>query len=127
MKASEFDSMFTVYRRGDGRRMIENHIDQQYRNGLAALAGRIDDSVEDAITEALARGSSPKIETERRFGAGLTKLLLRTTVLVGEIEMFMPGFTRWLDVTEYGNDHMMIDALLKWIETVEKMPGGRLN
>jgi hypothetical protein len=121
------DPDFLIYKGDHGRHMIEQTVDMQFRSALLAHARRIGFDVAMAVGEALARPPAPATEAYRYFGNRLNDVLNACTVLINELDQFIPGFRRWLDVTEYGSDYLLIAAFEKWVTAVMKMPGGRLN
>jgi hypothetical protein len=100
-----------------GVRRIPVEIDRKYRAGLleaAAKAPRALFHFRNALDAGPDReGANGAI---RYFGNALDLNLKLTAQMVDNLEVAMPGFKRWLEVTGFGNDKTMIKGFVKWAE-----------
>jgi hypothetical protein len=108
-----------IYDKSTGRRAIPIDIDRKYRKALleaAAKAPRALFHFRNALDAGPDRdGAQGAI---RYFGneLDLNLKLKLTAQMVDNLEVAMPGFKRWLQVTGFGNDKTMIKGFVKWAE-----------
>lgn len=106
-----------IYDQSTGRRQIPIEIDRKYRKALleaAAKAPRALFHFRNALDAGPDReGAQGAI---RYFGNQLDLNLKLTAQMVDNLEVAMPGFKRWLQVTGFGNDKTMIKGFVKWAE-----------
>lgn len=97
------------------RRDIDLRFRQALREAAAVDAGR---SARWLIDKALNNGPSRGgvKETVDHFGEGLNVKLALTAELVDGIEISVPGFKKWLELTGFANDLTMIKGFIAWAE-----------
>lgn len=108
----------TAYVR-DGITHIRSDVDQRFRNALREAA--VADANKTArwyIHRALANGPSRGgvRETMAHFGAELNVKLALTADIVDGLEISVPGFKKWLELTGFANDLTMIKGFVAWAE-----------
>lgn len=105
-----------------GRRHIRKDLDVHYRKGLAeAVALDGDAAARFHIANALYNGPSAggATATAAYFGAELDVKLKLTAMIVDGLEISLPGFKKWLEMTGFGNDKTMIRGFVAWAEHKE--------
>lgn len=103
----------------DGRRHIRKDIDQRFRNALGEAA--VADANKTArwyLQRALSHGPSRGgvTETVNHFGAELNIKLALTAEIIDGLEIAVPGFKKWLELTGFANDLTMIKGFVAWAE-----------
>jgi hypothetical protein len=103
----------------DGVSHIRKDIDARFRNALGQAA--VSDANKTArwyIHRALNNGPSRGgvRETMAHFGHELNVKLALTAEIVDGLEISMPGFKKWLELTGFGNDLNMIKGFVAWAE-----------
>lgn len=111
----------------DQRAHIPLKLDRAYRRGL--LAGVNEDGgpqaryhIRIALEAGPSRGGAEK--TMQFFGAGLSEKLKLTAQIVDGLEIAMPGFKKWLEMTGFGDDCRMVRGFVGWAE--HKLGVGRV-
>lgn len=105
----------------DKRAHIRLDVDRRFRAALLEAArlhgGR---HARFHIGNALEHGPSRGgvAESVRYFGKELQVKLLLTAMIVDGLEITVPGFKRWLELTGFGNDKTMIKGFVAWAEYV---------
>ena len=94
-------------------------LDQRFRKALfeaAAQDGGVD--ARNLIGLALANGPSRggAMDTINHFGAELQTCLALTAEIVDGIEIAVPGFKKWLELTGFANDLSMVKGFVAWAE-----------
>lgn len=98
---------------------IRADVDQRFRNALghAALkdAGK---TARKLIARALTAGPSRggAVEAMRHFGPALQVNLVLTAEIIDGLEIAVPGFKKWLELTGFANDLTMIKGFVAWAE-----------
>lgn len=97
-------------------------VDRRMRHALTAAAQASGPKSRALMAAALERRPKPSLaaraESDRFFG-GRTKLMAAMhgmAPMIYSLEAGMPGFSDWLNRSGYGDDLLMIRALLAWIE-----------
>lgn len=100
-------------------------VDRRFRQGLWAAASKAGPKVAWFIHRSLRDGPSLKgaAETMEYFGSRLDEVMTLTAPIVDTLEVAMPGFKRWLEITGFGNDKTMFKGFVKWAENREKFTG----
>lgn len=100
-------------------------VDRRYRQGLWAAASKAGPRVAWYIHRSLRDGPSRQgaAETMAYFGERMKEVMVLTAPIVDTLEVAMPGFKRWLEVTGFGNDKTMFKGFVKWAENREKFTG----
>lgn len=103
----------------DGIRHIRKDIDLRFRNALGEAA--LQDAGKTArwyLARALDNGPSRGgvRETMAHFGAELNVKLALTAEIVDGLEISVPGFKKWLELTGFANDLTMIKGFVAWAE-----------
>jgi hypothetical protein len=98
---------------------IRADIDTMFRRALREAVAR--DGSRKAwrlIVQSLDNGPSSKgyIETVQYFGNELDAKLRITAQIVDGLEIAVPGFKKWLEVTGFGNDKTMTRGFVAWAE-----------
>lgn len=98
---------------------IRRDIDERYRRAL--LEGARSQGGKSAawhIGNALDNGPDRKgaAEAIRYFGNDLETKLAMTAPIIDGLEVTIPGFKKWLELTGYGNDRRMIQGFVAWAE-----------
>lgn len=108
-----------IYDRSTGRRQIPLAIDRKYRSALLEAAAKAPRAL---FHFRIALDAGPDREGAqgaiRYFGNDLDLKLKLTAQMVDNLEVAMPGFKRWLEVTGFGNDKRMILGFVAWAEYV---------
>lgn len=106
-----------IYDQASGRRQIPLDIDRKYRKGLIEAAAKAPRAQRQFR---IALGAGPDRDgvqgAIRYFGNDLDLKLKLTAQMVDNLEVAMPGFKRWLEVTGFGNDKRMIRGFVAWAE-----------
>lgn len=103
----------------DGIAHVRKDVDLRFRSALseaaAVDAGR---SARWLISKALSNGPSRGgvRETMNHFGAELNVKLALTAEIVDGLEISVPGFKKWLELTGFANDLTMIKGFVLWAE-----------
>lgn len=106
----------------EGKRFIRQDVDARFRRALIeAVAQDGGPKGRRYIAQALEKGPSRggKAETELYFGGELPIRLAITAQIVDGIEISVPGFKKWLELTGFGNDKTMIKGFVAWAEHKE--------
>ena len=106
----------------DGKRFIRQDVDSKFRRALSeAVAQDGGRSARFHIRNALENGPSRGGANEalRYFGKELWIKLALTAQIVDGIEISVPGFKKWLQLTGFGNDKTMIRGFVAWAEHKE--------
>lgn len=108
----------TAYIR-DGVTHIRSDIDARFRRALGEAA--MADANKPAryyIHRALDKGPRPggAREAMQHFGNELNVKLALTAEIVDGLEISVPGFKKWLELTGFGNDLTMIKGFVAWAE-----------
>lgn len=103
----------------DGITHIRKDVDKRFRNALGEAA--MADANKTArwyIHRALDKGPSRGgvMETMAHFGAELNIKLALTAEIVDGLEVSVPGFKKWLELTGFANDLTMIKGFIAWAE-----------
>lgn len=103
----------------DNRTHIRADIDLRFRNALREACAQ--DGGKTArwyIVRALDHGPSRGgvRETMSYFGVELNIKLALTAEIVDGIEISVPGFKKWLELTGFANDLTMIKGFIAWAE-----------
>lgn len=103
----------------DGIAHVRKDIDQRFRNALGEAA--MTDANKTArwyIHRALHQGPSRGgvRETMAHFGTELNIKLALTADIVDGMEISVPGFKKWLELTGFANDLTMIKGFVAWAE-----------
>jgi hypothetical protein len=108
----------------DRRTHIRKDVDEKFRRGLNEAARHGGSKARFYIRNALSNGPSPRgaIEAMEYFGAELDLKLKLTAGVVDGLEVSLPGFKKWLELTGFGNDKTMIRGFVAWAEYVARMP-----
>lgn len=105
--------------RHNGEVKIPQAVDMRFRQALLAEAAQCGvPAVHVRLSHALANGPSPGgvAETMKHFGSETAAISMKVAPLVEGMETRHPGFSKWLNVTGFGNDKDMIAAFLLWAE-----------
>lgn len=102
---------------------IEVEVDHHFRETLTKFAGRVSPAIERQVRDVLAAGPSKGGigEALRYFGDEGPAMVKRATRVVEYLEFCENGFTRWLEVTGFGNDIGMIKALVAWSDVSDPL------
>lgn len=113
------------YDAATGTRHIPTSVDRRYRQGLWAAAAKAGPKVRWHIHHALRDGPSYRgaAETMEYFGARMQEVMVLTAPIVDTLEVAMPGFKAWLEISGFGNDKTMFKGFVKWAEHREKFTG----
>jgi hypothetical protein len=102
-----------------GRSHIRKDVDERFRKILMEAAAR--DSnwasrwlIRNALEAGPSRGGAE--ESIKYFGDKLDLKLKLTAEIVDALEISAPGFKKWLQLTGFGNDKMMIRGFVEWAE-----------
>jgi hypothetical protein len=90
-------------------------VDRRFRNALKEAAAQDGGkTARDLIARALEAGPSRGgvIETVNHFGAELRLKLALTAQIVDGLEIAVPGFKRWLELTGFANDLTMVKGFV---------------
>lgn len=101
------------------QRHIRFEVDQRYRRGLReGAASEAGPKAKRLIVQSLQNGPSRGgiVETQKFFGKDLMVKLRMTAQIVDALEISMPGFKKWLELTGFGNDKTMIRGFVAWAE-----------
>jgi hypothetical protein len=102
-----------------GKRHIRAEVDVKFRKALRE-AVKTDGGATAVfhICNALANGPSRGGATEamKYFGSELDLKLALTAEIVDALEISVPGFKKWLNLTGFGNDKTMIKGFVAWAE-----------
>lgn len=110
------------------KRFIRADVDARFRKMLTeAVAQDGNPSARFHIGNALEKGPSRGgvQESIAYFGKEIDVKLAITAGIVDALEITMPGFKRWLQLTGFGNDKTMIRGFVAWAE--HKNGIGRVN
>jgi hypothetical protein len=107
-----------------GRAHIRKEVDDKFRRGLLEAARHAGATARFHIANALSNGPSPRgaAEAMEYFGAELDLKLKLTAGVVDGLEVSLPGFKKWLELTGFGNDKTMIRGFVAWAEYVAGKP-----
>jgi hypothetical protein len=108
----------TAYVR-DGIAHVRKGIDQRFRNALGeAVVTDANKTTRWYIHRALSKGPSRGgvKETMAHFGTELNVKLALTADIVDGMEIAVPGFKKWLELTGFANDLTMIKGFVAWAE-----------
>lgn len=103
----------------DGISHVRRDVDQRFRNALGeALVADANKTARWYIHRALANGPSRGgvRETMAHYGEGLNVHLALTADIVDGLEITVPGFKKWLELTGFANDLTMIKGFVAWAE-----------
>lgn len=106
----------------EGKRFIRQDVDARFRRALIeAVAQDGGPSARFHIRNALDNGPSRggADEAMQYFGDELWTKLMLTAQIVDGIEISVPGFKKWLQLTGFGNDKTMIKGFVAWAEHKE--------
>lgn len=98
-------------------RHIRSDVDGAYRRGLReGAASEAGSKGYRFIVQSLRNGPSRGGvgETVAFFGAALDLNLKLTAQIVDALEISMPGFKKWLELTGFGNDKTMVRGFVAW-------------
>lgn len=103
----------------DGIRHIRKDIDLRFRSALgeAAMADAGKSArwlISKALNNVPSRGGVR--ETMNHFGTELNIKLALTAEIIDGIEIAVPGFKKWLELTGFANDLTMIKGFVAWAE-----------
>lgn len=103
--------------RADDDRTLED-VDRRIRIGLTAAADSAGVKARLLMANALDRlpPYDQGLAAKNYFGRELETVLALTGPLLTAMNAGIPGFNEWLDRTGYGDDVLMIRALLAWCE-----------
>lgn len=100
---------------------IPADVDRRFRNGLLKAARQKGGqnalwNIRTALEHGPSRGGLA--EAMRHFGWTDTNhpSLVLTAQIVDGIEITLPGFKRWLELSGFGNDRRMIQGFIAWAE-----------
>jgi hypothetical protein len=127
------DSNLTAFveRTRAGQRVhIRQDVDAKFRKGLLeAVRSAGGESAKWLIWCALENGPSKGgiADAIKYFGFKDTNdpRLVATAGIVDGLEISMPGFKKWLEMTGFGNDKMMLRGFIAWAEHVNGL--GKLS
>ncbi len=107
-----------------GRAHIRKDVDVKFRKGLREAMRHGGSRARWYIHNALMAGPSSGgvKEAMEYFGDELDLKLKLTAGVVDGIEVSLPGFKKWLELTGFGNDKTMIRGFVCWAEYVAGMP-----
>lgn len=118
MTAVDIPSNMTAFVQGN-KRHIRADVDAKFRRALReAVALDGGPSARFHIRNALDNGPSRggAAETIRYFGTELDVKLAITAQIVDALEISVPGFKKWLELTGFANDKTMIRGFVAWAE-----------
>lgn len=103
--------------RADEDRTLED-VDRRIRIALTAAADAAGFKARLLMASAIERGAPRDHGRAARayFGRELETVLALISPLLTAMNKGIPGFNEWLDRTGYGDDVLMIRALLAWCE-----------
>lgn len=111
-----------IYDQASGRRQIPLDIDRKYRKGLVEAAAKAPLALRQFL---ISFDNGPDRDGAQGaisyFGNDLDLKLKLTAQMVDNLEVAMPGFKRWLEVTGFGNDKRMIRGFVAWAEYVNSL------
>lgn len=98
---------------------IRSDVDRRYRKALYEAVSQDGNAqarwlIRNALDNGPSRGGAA--ESIRYFGDGLDANLKLTGMIVDGIEISVPGFKKWLELTGFGNDKTMIRGFVAWAE-----------
>ena len=107
-----------------GRTHIRKEVDEKYRRGLKEAVRHAGETARFHIRNALSNGPSAggAAEAMKYFGAELDIKLKISAGVVDGVEVSLPGFKKWLEMTGFGNDKTMIRGFVAWAEFVACKP-----
>lgn len=103
----------------DGITHIRSDVDQRFRNALGEAAVKdANKTARRLLHKALNAGPSRGgvRETMAYFGHELNVKLAITAEIVDGLEISVPGFKKWLELTGFANDLTMIKGFVAWAE-----------
>jgi hypothetical protein len=102
-----------------GKRHIRVEVDAKFRKALLEAVRTLGGATAAFhIRNALDNGPRPggALEAMKYFGAELDVKLALTAQIVDALEISVPGFKKWLNLTGFGNDKTMIKGFVAWAE-----------
>lgn len=114
------------YDAANGTCQVPIAVDRRYRQGLWRAAGTVPKAAW-YIQRSLRNGPSKygAQETTRHYGNQMDAVMHLTAPIVDTLEVAMPGFKRWLEVTGFGNDLTMFKGFVKWAEAKPLFTGAQ--
>lgn len=105
-----------IYDQSTGRRQIPIEVDRKYRKALLEAAAKAPRARRYFLQAFEAGPDREGVQGAiRYFGKDLDLYLKVTAQMVDNLEVAMPGFKRWLEVTGFGNDKNFIKGFIRWI------------
>lgn len=98
---------------------IRADIDRKFRKALREAVAQDGNTIARFhIGNALANGPSRGgfAEAKAFFGTAFEPKLALTAMIVDGLEITVPGFKKWLELTGFGNDKTMIRGFVAWAE-----------
>jgi hypothetical protein len=102
-----------------GKSHIRKDVDEKFRKVLMEAAARQSNwasrwLIRNALDAGPSRGGAD--ESIKYFGVDLNIKLALTAEIVDALEISVPGFKKWLELTGFANDKTMIRGFVEWAE-----------
>jgi len=102
-----------------GKRHIRQEVDTKFRRALREFVAQDGNAtawwlISNALSNGPSRGGVQ--ETISYFGDELDAKLKLTAQIIDGLEISLPGFKKWLELTGFGNDKTMIGGFVAWAE-----------
>lgn len=113
----------TVYRLADGRTAVSKQDHLRFIRGLGEIAAACGPKANRAMAKAMEGGrpiGGGFEGAKKHFGASLEAMLALSAPVVTAIDGMLFGFKTWLDVSRFGDDRFMIEALVEIADHLAK-------